>query len=254
MREFNQIIPQVVELLCSALGSQFQGVILMYDKVSLLDYLYYDMQTQTYIKKIKQDYLLRMYILKTRLSELDTLDINTMRIYGMEYLILRYMNTGMVIAMVIAQATAIALANDGNIMGIPITANDIRRAYDIYGKPVAAVRGMSTKKKVSSAAPDDTLKSDQSGARGGEGQQQWLYTDIFYVRQLPFLVSLVSPLDLIVVVNQLKSPRPETVTNIGMALQNQLTVIRAHGYMPTRVFADPCWSVCRCSVGHLRSW
>jgi hypothetical protein len=130
-----------------------------------------------------------------------------------------------------SQATVIALARDGNIMDVPITAADIRRAYDIYGKPAASVRGMTTKKKVSRAAPDDSLKLDQD-------TQQWLFTDIFYVRQLPFLMSLVHPLEL-VIVTQLRAPRPESADNIGLALQNQLTAIRSHGFRPTRVFADP---------------
>ncbi len=43
---------------------------------------------------------------------------------------------------------AVHLAQDGNIVGMPQTAN-ITRNCDIYGPPVEASRGMTTNKKVS---------------------------------------------------------------------------------------------------------
>jgi len=43
---------------------------------------------------------------------------------------------------------AVHLAQDGNIIGMPQTATDITRYYDIYGPPVEAIRGMTTNKKV----------------------------------------------------------------------------------------------------------
>ena len=50
---------------------------------------------------------------------------------------------------------AIHLFQDGNIFGLPeLTREDLFRAYDIYGMPVAYVRGKLTKKAISCAVID----------------------------------------------------------------------------------------------------
>ena len=55
---------------------------------------------------------------------------------------------------------ALGLVNDGNIVGVPVTAQDVRRAFQIYGKPVAYVRGRrithKTRKKVRGVKLRDT--------------------------------------------------------------------------------------------------
>jgi hypothetical protein len=42
-----------------------------------------------------------------------------------------------------------------------LTAEDIKRAYDLYGEPVGSVRGKMTKKKASRALYDDNLLMDE---------------------------------------------------------------------------------------------
>ena len=49
---------------------------------------------------------------------------------------------------------------DGNIVGVPgITRADIMHAYELYGEPVAYVRGKMTKKKVTRVQFSEELKS-----------------------------------------------------------------------------------------------
>ena len=49
---------------------------------------------------------------------------------------------------------------DGNIVGVPgITRADIKRLYELYGEPVAYVRGKMTKKKVTHVQFSEELKS-----------------------------------------------------------------------------------------------
>ena len=47
-------------------------------------------------------------------------------------------------------AELVSLVEDGNIQSMPgITRADIKRVYELYGKPVAYFRGKMTEKKVS---------------------------------------------------------------------------------------------------------
>ena len=59
-----------------------------------------------------------------------------------------------------SEKEALGLANDGNITGVPVTARDIRRSYEIYGKPVSHVRGRRTAHKASATCVDRDLKAD----------------------------------------------------------------------------------------------
>ncbi len=53
---------------------------------------------------------------------------------------------------------AIHLVQDGNISNLPmLMAADIKRAYDMFGEPVGAVRGKMTQRKVSHAIYNDDL-------------------------------------------------------------------------------------------------
>ena len=59
-------------------------------------------------------------------------------------------------------AEAIHLIQDGNLTHMPmLTAEDVRRAYDLYGEPVGSVQGKMTKRKISRSLYDDNLLMDQ---------------------------------------------------------------------------------------------
>ncbi len=126
-----------------------------------------------------------------------------------------------------SEREAVHLVVDGNVKDIDFTAADVRRAFAIYGPMVQAVRGKTVAKKVSRAPTDDLQKAQQTS--------QVLYTDIFYVVQKPFLMSVAEPLHL-TLVTELTG---ETTNAIGLALQEQLGVVRARGFTPVRVYTDP---------------
>ncbi len=101
------------------------------------------------------------------------------------------------------------------------------RAYDIYGIPVAYVRGKLTKKAISRAVidPSDIMRD----------KTQKLHTDVMHLDGHKFLVTLVEPLQL-TLQTLLKN---ETADQLGLGLQGQLSLLRASGFQPTVVYVDP---------------
>jgi hypothetical protein len=59
-----------------------------------------------------------------------------------------------------SEAEALGLVNDGNLTGVQLTARDIKRSFDIYGKTVSGVRGRRTAHKAITQRVDRDLKSD----------------------------------------------------------------------------------------------
>ncbi len=120
---------------------------------------------------------------------------------------------------------AIHLVEDGNIAQLPeITAEDVRRAYDLYGNPPEYVRGKMVKRKASWAVVDDDLIMDQ--------KKQTLYSDIMHIDSVKILVTVCKPLQLTL---QCKIER-ETQGILGPALQGQLELLRNRGFIPTMVY------------------
>jgi hypothetical protein len=126
-----------------------------------------------------------------------------------------------------SEKEAAHMVNDGNITGVPITSKDVHRAFDIYGRSAAAVRGKTTRKKIARAEVDDALKEQRT--------DQVLYTDVMKVRGQAYLVSLVEPLQLVITSNVDK----EKTENFGMAIQAQLNLLRSRGFNPVRIHMDP---------------
>jgi hypothetical protein len=100
------------------------------------------------------------------------------------------------------------LFHDGNIFGLPeLTREDLMRAYDIYGLPVAYVRGKSTRKAIAHAVIDPTAMMKE--------KVQALYTDVMHLVGQKFLVSVVEPLQLTI-----QAPvQNETANQLGLGLQ-----------------------------------
>ncbi len=86
---------------------------------------------------------------------------------------------------------AVHLVEDGNITGLPgLTAEDVRRAYELYGQHPAYVRGKTVKKKTGRAIVDDDLVLDE--------KKQMLYTDVLHLDGEKFLVTVCKPLQLMI--------------------------------------------------------
>jgi hypothetical protein len=123
---------------------------------------------------------------------------------------------------------AMHLFQDGNIFGLPeLTREDLLRAYEIYGIPVAYVHGKLTKQSIARAVTDPTVVMRE--------KTQELHTDVMHIDGQKFLISHVEPLQL-----TLQTPlKNERADQSGLGLQGQLSVLRARGFQPTVVYVDP---------------
>jgi hypothetical protein len=84
---------------------------------------------------------------------------------------------------------AIHLVQDGNMTHVlGITAEDMKRAIDIFGEPVGSVRGKMTRKLVTRAIYDDDLVANN--------KQKLLHTDVMHIDCKRFLVTVSVPLHL----------------------------------------------------------
>jgi hypothetical protein len=123
---------------------------------------------------------------------------------------------------------AIHLVEDGNIAQLPgLTAEDVRRAYDLYGNPPEYGRGKIVKRKASQVVVDNDLIMDQ--------KKQTLYSDVMHIDSVKFLVTVCELLQLTL---QCKIER-ETQGILGPALQGKLELLHSRGFIPTMVYTDP---------------
>ena len=83
---------------------------------------------------------------------------------------------------------AIRLATFGNITGIGFTAADLRRAYDIYGRLIEAIKGRMTKKKVARQEIETTSKWTD--------RPQNMTMDLVFIDHQIFLLTVTNPLQL----------------------------------------------------------
>jgi hypothetical protein len=123
---------------------------------------------------------------------------------------------------------AIHLLQDGNVFGLPeLSRQDIICAYDIYGLPVAYVRGKMTRQAIARTVVDaEAIMKDRA---------QVIYADIMHIDGFKFLISVVEPLQLTI-----QAPLDnETADHLGLALQGHLSLLRARGFQPNIVYVDP---------------
>jgi len=104
----------------------------------------------------------------------------------------------------------INLLQDGNFLHLPnLTAKDVRRAYDLFGKSAAFVCGRMTKQAVKRAIVDDDLVLKE--------ENLVLHSDVMHIDKHHYLVTVCDPLKLTLQVYI----EHESHTLLGMALQGQ---------------------------------
>jgi hypothetical protein len=120
------------------------------------------------------------------------------------------------------------MARQGNIAGMPITATDVSIADDLYGPVLAQVRGKTTKRKST---------SDPSWDAEAKCQQtyQTMISDIMYVKQKPYLVSMSQPLNL-TMATKLESELTEV---LGRAVTDQINLVKSRGFEVRRLRIEP---------------
>ena len=74
---------------------------------------------------------------------------------------------------------------------MPITARDVAAAEAIYGRDIASMKGKST----GATAPDP----EHHHVPKAECKEQRTYCDIFKLRRVNFLLTVVKPLNLVIV-------------------------------------------------------
>ena len=108
----------------------------------------------------------------------------------------------------------------------PITKEHIKRLFDITGGDIAAIRGRTTREK-----------QRQSDVRvlQTERETQSFYSDVLFIRNQPYLVSTVVPLDLTMV-----SDLPnQSEKSFHDAISGQFDAIRSRGFVILDLHVDP---------------
>ena len=124
---------------------------------------------------------------------------------------------------------AIKMARAGNVTNMPVDATDIKLYYEIYGQPVEEVRGkMTASSKVNKSNNyDEGVKMQLTF--------QDMTSDVMYAGGKKFLISIASPLELIITVPVLTLG----ILTLGNALQSHLDLIRMFGFEAKLVRVDP---------------
>ena len=126
-----------------------------------------------------------------------------------------------------SERDVLGLVNDGNVLGVPVTANDVRRSFEIYGKSPGALRGRRTEHKVTRASVDESLTLSRDAV-------QRLYADVMHAGGLHFVVSIALPLDLLMIVS-VPSTKSEA---LGSAVQTLVDTLTSRGFRVGIVHLD----------------
>ena len=121
---------------------------------------------------------------------------------------------------------SVEIINNGMINNLPITSKDLIHAYDIYGTPVAQLKGKSTGHKTVLPAVEEIIELVKQSQKG--------YIDLMFVEQHPYLVNVLAPLNY-TICNRLASKNGKEILKI---LDKQLSLIRSRGFHIQDVITD----------------
>ena len=134
----------------------------------------------------------------------------------------------MIDAGITSERDAINLVRDGNVKGIDFTAQDIRNAMNIFGQNPSFYRGKMTQRAVKRAPIEPDLKFSNL-------KHQHLTSDIMFVGEKKYLLSLANPLELLIV-----SPLTRTTkSTLAGGFQSQINLLKSRGFKVVTVFMDP---------------
>ena len=121
----------------------------------------------------------------------------------------------------------IDLISSGSMMEIPITSKDVTNAEAIFGPDPVALKGKSKQSSsdiyVEHPSPSISAKSSQL-----------LHVDILFVHQIPFLLSLSTPL-LFLMVDPIEARHAQL---IWKALSKQLSLYASKGFTISSILSD----------------
>ena len=126
-----------------------------------------------------------------------------------------------------SQNSLVRMIRGGVLTNCGVTEKDVERAILIYGKPIGAIKGKHTNTKLSTIAPVSVpvlAKHDQV-----------MSIDIMHVGEMPFIVTLITPLNLLMTVRI----ENRSVPHIWKKIQSQIANISKKGFKITKARVDP---------------
>ena len=119
------------------------------------------------------------------------------------------------------------MISTGSVVNCPVTVADLDRAQDIYGTHVAVIKGKSTK---ATAAAIPEVPSDRKITR----TDQELDTDIMFINNSPYLISVALPLRL-TLCNAIKGKKRSDLLE---AVDEQINILKLHKFNIIAVHCD----------------
>jgi hypothetical protein len=116
----------------------------------------------------------------------------------------------------------------GVFLNSPVTGADVLRATAIYGKDVASLKG-----KTKAGGP---VASNEVLVPPTEQKEQTAYADIFFWREIPFLLFILKPLRLLMVQQVVGA---QTAANLKPIFERLMTASESRGYQLTKIVTDP---------------
>jgi hypothetical protein len=126
------------------------------------------------------------------------------------------------------EAEALRIVSDGSVLNVPHSTVDVKRFFDIYGAQVPSLRGKATRRHVKVHRVENPTSKMQI-------TDQQVVADMIHVAGEKFLLSISSPLELLLVYH-LASLKTEDLRN---ALQKHVNTLRSWGFKPKVVYIDP---------------
>ena len=123
----------------------------------------------------------------------------------------------------------IKMINQGIIINCPVTVQDIQRSIQVYGEDIASLKG-----KITDTAPT-IVNTNTLFNNTLIPTNQSMHCDIMFIDEDPYLVSVATPLDL-VMVSHLNGSR--STQSLQSALDKQIAVFMARGYQIKAVLSD----------------
>jgi hypothetical protein len=127
-----------------------------------------------------------------------------------------------------SEAEAIHIVSDRNVSHIPYALDDVKRLYDTYGPQVPGLRGRTAMKHARRQVTPDSLNEMQI-------TNQELVADVMHIAKEKFLISISSPLELLLIYHIKK----QSAQKLGHALQQHVNTLYSRGFEPKCVLVDP---------------
>ena len=117
----------------------------------------------------------------------------------------------------------------GGIVNIPVTTSDVARAEVIFGRDLAVIKGKSTRGR-------PTAEPQLNRVRKAEVKILHMYTDIFHIRKRSFLLSVLKPINLLMV-HALKDRYKSS--DVDKIIRVQIDTANARGFEVENIMVDP---------------